>query len=86
MMIGPTILYSAISILIPFFSNFRSLVALHARQSGVAGSIRRSNAYDGLSQPRPEILDLALAFYVLRIRSRRDLVCTPPGATPRRSR
>ncbi|CDM62628.1 MULTISPECIES: MFS transporter [Rhizobium] len=66
-MIGPTILYSAISILIPFFSNFESLVALHAVRAVLLGLFVGATLMTAFRNLDRKYWIFALAFYVLRI-------------------
>jgi DHA2 family multidrug resistance protein len=66
-MVGPTILYSAISVLIPFFQNFEVLLALHAVRAVLLGIFVGATLMTAFRNLDRKYWILALAFYVVRI-------------------
>ncbi|EJC80213.1 arabinose efflux permease family protein [Rhizobium leguminosarum bv. trifolii WSM2297] len=67
MMVGPTVLYSVVSILIPFVSNFEILVALHAVRAILLGLFVGATLMTAFRNLDRKFWIFALAFYVLRI-------------------
>ena len=66
-MIGPTILYSAISFTIPFFQSFEVLIALHAARAVLLGIFVGATLMTAFRNLDRRYWIFALAFYVVRI-------------------
>jgi len=66
-MIGPTILYSAISFTIPFFQSFEVLIALHAVRAVLLGIFVGATLMTAFRNLDRKYWIFALAFYVVRI-------------------
>ncbi|MBB6305481.1 MFS transporter [Rhizobium leucaenae] len=67
MMIGPTLLYSVVSILIPFVGSFELLVALNAIRAILLGLFVGATLMTAFRHLDRKFWIFALAFYVLRI-------------------
>lgn len=66
-MIGPTIVYSATSLIIPFTQSFDTLVALHAVRAVMLGIFVGATLMTAFRNLDRKYWILALAFYVVRI-------------------
>ncbi|TCL73826.1 hypothetical protein [Rhizobium sp. BK251] len=66
-MIAPTILYSGISIVIPFLHGFEALAALHAIRAMLLGMFVGATLLTAFRNLDRKYWIFALAFYVLRI-------------------
>lgn len=66
-MVGPTIVYSSISILIPFVQGFDTLVLLHAIRSAMLGVFVGATLMTAFRNLDRKYWIVALAFYVIRI-------------------